>query len=70
VNNERNLQDLASSIEVEAKQFGRVLPPGRALELAKEVQRYDDAIREIAAPLGIHQEPSDFRRVLLQFTAR
>ena len=67
---EANLQDLASAIQLEARRFGRVLSPGRAAEIAREVQRYDDAIQEIASTFGIGQEPSDFLQVLMDLAHR
>ena len=66
MSNEADPLSLASAIETEAGRFGRVLSPTRALEIAREIQRYDHAIREIAEPGRFDQEPSDFLKVLIQ----
>jgi hypothetical protein len=67
---EQPLSLSAEQIQQEAmRQYGRRLSRERALEIADEIERYERAIRKIAAAQELNNEPSGFLETLVRLRA-
>jgi hypothetical protein len=67
---EQPLSISAELIQQEAmRQYGRRLSRERALEIADEIKRYEQAIRKIAAAQELNNEPSGFLETLVRLRA-
>jgi hypothetical protein len=57
----------ASRIQEEAlRAYGRELSQERALEIAEEIRRYEEAIQRVAQSQGLNDEPASFVETLVR----